>query len=263
VMQVGISTSNLYPMTIEDALTAIGGLGAHTSEVFLNTISELTPSFCALMRERADAAGLHIRSLHSYTSCFEPYMLFSEYKRRFLDGLTVFEPVFEAAASVGADYVILHGDRDPGVLPADESIARFEALYEVGQRFGVTLLQENVVRFRACSPDFVRQMRRQLGNKASFTLDFKQCRRTGIAVQDMVDAMSGAIRHVHISDADATHDCLMPGTGTEPLKEQLQLVKDSGFDGDVMIELYRHNFDEIADLSDGVAHLRQLIDSLS
>ncbi len=261
-MQIGISTSNLYPLPLEDALSSFRGLGADTTEIFLNTVSELSEPFCAMMRERAAAADLRIRAVHSFTSCFEPYLLFSKYERRYEDGVQVFDGVFRAAATVGAEYVILHGDRDPGVLTVAESVARFERLYDLGQQYGVTLLQENVVRFRACSPTFVREMRQALGNKAQFTLDFKQCRRTGIAFAEMLDAMRGAIRHVHISDADGERDCLMPGDGAEPLREQLQLLKDSGYDGDLMIELYRHNFDEIAELSNGIAHLRQLVASL-
>ncbi len=261
-MQIGISTANLYPMNIEDALLSLDGLGAQTAEVFVNTTSELTPAFTAMMKQRADEIGISIRSLHSYTSCFEPYMLFSQYERRFEDGLAVFAPIFEAAANVGASYVILHGDRDPGVLPAEESIARFERLYDLGQTYGVTLLQENVVRFRACRPEFVREMRKALPHKAQFTFDFKQCRRTGVSFKEMIDAMSGAIRHVHISDSDPTHDCLMPGAGTEDLLSTLRLLKASGFDGAVIIELYRHNFDKIDELSQGVAFLRQAIERI-
>lgn len=261
-MQIGISTANLYPEQIEDALLQLDGKGAEVTEVFLNTVSETTPAFAKMLKEKADAIGISIRSFHSYTSCFEPYMLFSQYERRFEDGLNVFAPIFEAASVAGADYVILHGDRDPGTLPAEESIARFEKLYDLGQEYGVTLLQENVVRFRACSPDFVRQMRAQLGDKAQFTLDFKQCRRTGISVLEMIDAMSGAIRHVHISDATADKDCLMPGVGTEDLRTPLKILKDSGFDGAVIIELYRHNFDKIDELSSGTAFLRQLLTTL-
>jgi len=261
-MQIGISTANLYPTLVEEALSSLKGRGAEVTEVFLNTVSEVTPSFAAEMKRRADDAGIAIRSLHSYTSCFEPYLLFSKYERRFLDGLEVFKPIYETAAAVGADYVILHGDREPGHLTEEESIARFERLYDLGRTFGVTLLQENVVRFRASSPDYVRAMRRQLGNKAQFTLDLKQCRRSDVDVFAMIDAMAGAIRHVHISDATAEEDCLMPGKGAVRFPPILRALKDSGFDGALIIELYRHNFDSLDDFSAGTAALRQALDTL-
>lgn len=258
-MQPGISTANLYPMLIEDSLSALKGLGASVTEIFVNTRSELEPAFVAEMRRRAEDAGVSVRSLHAYTSCFEPYLLFSLYERRFLDGLDVFRPLYRAAAELGADYVILHGDQVNGHLPENESIARFERLYDVGQEYGVTLLQENVVKFRASSPDFVRAMRAQLGDKAQFTLDLKQCRRSGVDVFDMIDAMAGAIRHVHISDADATHDCLMPGRGQEDFVAILKALKDTGFDEALIIELYRHNYDTLADFTGGIDTLRRAI----
>ncbi len=261
-MQIGISTANLYPMALEDTLTAIGGMGADVTEVFINTQCEITPDFARLLRARADDAGLTIRSLHSYTSCFEPYLIFSAYERRFEDGLKVFGPIFEAAAVMGADYVILHGDRDPGVLPAPASIRRFEQLYDLGREYGVTLLQENVVRFRACHPAHVRAMREQLGDKAQFTFDLKQCRRTGIAPEEMIDAMRGAIRHVHISDATAEHDCLMPGAGNVDFVHILRLLRDSGFDGALIIELYRHNFGDVGELANGVRTLQNALAAL-
>ncbi len=258
-MKIGVSTANLYPMNIEDTFAYLEARGATETEVFVNTVSELSKPFISMLGDRAKAAGLHIRSLHSYTSCFEPYMIFSQYERRFEDGLQLFVPIFQAAQTVGADYVVLHGDRDPGVLPAAQSIRRFEKLYDLGREHGVTLLQENVVRFRACQPEFVREMRRQLGDKAQFVLDFKQCRRTGIPIEEMIDAMHGAIRHVHISDYNDTETCLMPGAGKEDFPRLLRLLKESGFDGTLIIELYRRNFDKISELSDGCAALAEAI----
>lgn len=262
-LRIGVSTANLYPMNIEDTFAYLEGQGARDVEIFVNTTSEITKNFAAMLKSRANAAGLNIRSLHSYTSCFEPYMLFSQYERRFEDGLKMFAPIFQAAQVAGAEFVILHGDRDPGTLPASQSIRRFERLYDLGREFGVTLLQENVVRFRACRPAFVREMRAQLGDKAQFVLDFKQCRRAGVPIPEMIDAMSGAIRHVHISDCTDTEDCLMPGAGHEDFPYLLQLLKDNGFNSTLTIELYRRNFDKISELSRGCATLAKAIADIS
>lgn len=262
-LRIGISTANLYPLNIEDTFAYLEGQGARDAEIFVNTDCEVSKKFAALLKTRANAAGLNIRALHSYTSCFEPYMLFSQYERRFEDGLKLFVPIFRAAQIAGAEFVVLHGDRDPGVLPAAQSIRRFERLYDLGREYGVTLLQENVVRFRACRPEFIREMRDQLGDKAQFVLDFKQCRRTGIPIPEMIDAMRGAIRHVHISDCSDTEDCLMPGAGQENFPYLLQLLKDSGFDGTLTIELYRRNFDKISELSKGCAALAGAIAEIS
>ncbi|MBS1484197.1 MAG: hypothetical protein HP059_13635, partial [Clostridium sp.] len=57
--------------------------GFENLEVFINTQSEASPEFAAELRKRADRAGARIRSLHSYLSGTEPYLLFSAYHRRF------------------------------------------------------------------------------------------------------------------------------------------------------------------------------------
>ena len=71
----------------------------------------------------------------------------------------MYKPLFEAAARLQAPYVVMHGDRLGGVLPVEESIGRFEQVYDLGQTFGVRLLQENVVRFRSSDNDYLRAMR--------------------------------------------------------------------------------------------------------
>lgn len=251
-MHIGASTSNLYPMLTEDALGALLSMGFRAVEVFLNTPSEATPAFARGLRRQAEAAGAHITSVHSHCSLAEPFGLFSRYERRFLDYLDIYRGLFSAAAEMGARYLVLHGDRaDNPTLSPEEFAARYAMLFDAGQEHGVTLLQENVVRYRAQSPEFVRQMRTLLGEKAQFVLDLKQCRRAGVPVHEMIDAMGDALRHVHASDADAAHDCLMPGAGTVDFAPIFQQLRRVGFDGDVMLELYRHNFGDERELRQG------------
>ncbi|MBQ7670058.1 MAG: sugar phosphate isomerase/epimerase [Clostridia bacterium] len=259
MIDIGISTSNFYPLPPEDALALLGTLDARTAEIFVNTRSEASPAFAHLLKERAAAAGVSIRSLHSYTSAYEGNLLFSLYERRFEDGLEVFKEMYEAAAICGASFVVLHGDKETGVLPPEEHARRYEKLFDLGQTFGVTLLQENVVKFRAASPDFVRSMRHLLGDKAQFVLDLKQCRRTGVPFKEMLDAMAGAVRHVHVSDGNVARDCIPPGTGDEDFENIFTKLKDSGFDGVAIIELYRAGFKEPDELRQSAAYLRSLL----
>lgn len=251
-MRIGASTSNLYPTLTEDALSALLSMDFRAVEVFLNTPSEATPAFARGLRKQASAAGAAIVSVHSHCSLAEPFGLFSRYERRFLDYLEIYRGLFAAAAEMGAKFLVLHGDRaENPTLSPEEFAARYVMLYDAGQEHGVTLLQENVVRYRAQSPDFVRQMRALLGEKAQFVLDLKQCRRAGVSAEAMIEAMGDAIRHVHASDADATHDCLMPGVGTVDFDAIFRQLRTVGFDGDVMLELYRHNFGDEQELRQG------------
>lgn len=256
-MQWGASTSNFYPDLTEDGLRQVLHLGFRTVEVFLNTESETAPAFLDGLRSQADAAKAKIVSVHPYLSGIEGYLLFSGYERRFQDGMRHYDRLFDAAARLGASYVVMHGDKPGGALPAADSIARFERVYDRGRTFGVTLLQENVVGFRSADPAYLRQMRAQLGDKAGFVLDFKQCRRCGLPVDRVIDAMGDRVRHVHISDGGANGDCLPPGQGSEDLIAPLRRLTDAGFDGAVILELYRKGYRQPQELVQSMADLRK------
>ena len=88
----------------------------------------------------------------------------------------------------------MHGDRQDSVLPMEESISRFEELYDCGVRYGVRLAQENVVRFRSSDNAYLRAMRDRLGEKAHFVLDLKQAVRCGHTLDDVIEAMGNTSR---------------------------------------------------------------------
>lgn len=259
MIRIGASTANLYPLETERALDCLLELGFRELEVFLNTESEAEETFIRRLRARADEAGAVIRSVHPYLSGTEPYLLFSAYHRRYEDGLKNYRRLFRAAQMLGASYVVMHGDKREGVLPVEESIACFEGVYDLGRTYGVTLLQENVVRFRAGDPAYVAAMRRQLGDKAGFVFDIKQCLRSGHTPDAMLDAMGDALVHVHISDHDTTHDCLMPGAGTMDYGSLFARLLHQQFSGSVMLELYRSNYEAETELISGRKYLETVL----
>ena len=257
-MVIGASTSNLYPMLTEDSLDMLLKLGFRELEVFINTESEAALPFARMIRQHADRFGARIRSLHPYISGTEPYLLFSTYDRRYQDGLNIYSHIFEAAAEMGAEIVVMHGDRAGGVLSVEDSISRFESLYNLGQTFGMVLAQENVVRFRSSDNDYLRAMRQQLGKNAHFVLDVKQCKRCGHSLDSVIEAMGTSIAHVHISDHDTEHDCLLPGTGKIDYPHMFQQLHQVNFQGAMMLELYRSNFASPEDLVVGWEYLKNI-----
>lgn len=260
-MRVGASTANLYPALTEEALSLLLKMGIKETEIFLNTKSETTPSFLANLKSQIDDAGATVKAIHPYISSVEPYLLFSSYERRFLDGMEEYKYLFEAASTLNAPYVVMHGAKESG-LPADEAIGRFERLYDFGKTFGVTLLQENVVMYRSADLDYIRLMRQMLRDKAGFVLDFKQSRRCGLTPSMVLDAMGDSVRHVHISDGDGDRLCLPPGKGSEDLKSTLKQLHRQGYNGSVILELYRSNFNKPQELAESVDYLENLLSDL-
>lgn len=258
-MTVGASTANLYPALTEDALDQLLELGFRDLEVFVNTESELEPSFIAMLREKAARREARILAMHPFISGTEPYLLFSQYERRMRDGMRLYEKIFAAARELGVKFVVMHGDKLHGVLSEEESIRHFEALYDLGQDFGVTLAQENVVRFRSSDVDYIRAMRAQLGEKAHFVLDVKQARRCGLEPETVIEAMGDRIVHVHISDRDESRDCLVPGQGIRDFTGLCRRLEAVGYDGCLMMELYRTNFERPEELVEGRRILEEAV----
>lgn len=259
-MRLGASTANLYPALTEQSLSALLQMGFRVIEVFWNTREEASAAFSRKLRAQAEAMGGEIVAAHPYLSLAEPFCLFSRYERRFREGLEEYRRLFEGAAEMGARYLVLHGDRaESPALPWEEFAARYAALYDAGRACGVTLLQENVVHFRAQSPDAVRRMRALLGERAQFVLDLKQCRRAGVPAAQMLDAMGGALRHLHLSDGARERDCLLPGEGTEDFAALFRQLQAQGYAGDGVIELYRQNFEQECDLWRGQQTLSALL----
>lgn len=247
-MIVGASTSNFYPAPLEEALDTVLSAGFRNVEIFLNAPSEAKPSFIDELKRRCDNAGAVVSALHPYSSFMEPFFLFSPYQRRADDGFSLYESLFEAAARLGAPTLVIHGDKPLGLLSTEQSIERFSRLAQLGASYGVLPAQENVVAFCSGDLSYLQAMKKTLGDNARFVLDFKQAGRCGLQPETVMDVMGSGIVHVHISDRDDTRDCLPPGQGTRDFAMQLRKLKTIGYDGVLMLELYRQNFESVEDL---------------
>lgn len=238
-MEVGISTSCFYPLETERALELIGKNGVKATEIFFNALSELGADFVSELKGISDYYGTAVRSVHPTMSLAESFMLFSAYDRRLYEGLDWYKRYGEIAARLGAKYVIMHGGKPNGVLDDNQYCERFLLISDAVAQNGAVLLQENVAKYRASSLDFLKNMVAQLGGRAAFCLDVKQCLRGGYTPQDMLDAVGKNVRHLHISDHNAEKDCLLPGDGEYDFSALFRAAEECGFCGSAMIEVYR------------------------
>ena len=257
-MVVGASTSNFYPAPIEDALDTVLAAGFSNVEIFLNAPSEATPAFADELKRRREAAGAIVSAVHPYSSFMEPFFLFAPYERRADDGFEMYKPQFEAAARLSAPYLILHGAKPLGQLTEEQLLERYEQLYDLGQTYGVTVAQENVNKFSSADLSFLQAMKTRLGGKAKFVFDVKQSGRCGLDPLQVIETMGKNIVHVHISDRDETRDCLPPEAGTRDFNELLRALKAVGYDGVLMLELYRQNFESAEDLKRSKTFLEEI-----
>lgn len=249
-MRCGISTSCLYPMETTESLQTLLHDGHRRFEIFFNTFSELSPEYLERMQSLLAAHDASVCSVHPFTSGYEGILLFSNYEPRFVDSLQFYRHYFRAAQQLGARYLILHGmlSQFRSVESEKRYFERYRALYRLGQEYDVTVAQENVTRFFAEEPAFILRMREALGDECAFCFDVKQAVRSEVDWREMLDAMGEKLVHVHLNDNAPGQTCLVPGEGTMDFPAFFAHLTKLGYDGDVMIEVYRSNFEECSAL---------------
>lgn len=237
-MKYGISTASLYPMLLEEAVDLLAKNEIKTIEIFINTISEISPNYLKELKKRLDFNGQTVVANHPFTSGFEPFLLFGGYPRRLQDGLDFHRRYFDAMNELGSKIFVLHGDRMAGPLPDKECYERYAMLRDIGKEFSITVAQENVERCKSRSIDFLTGMIDYLNGDVSLVFDNKQATRSGISYQHFIEKLGNYITHVHISDSNSDCDCLPLGQGGVDIVKMLKMLENTGFDGCIMVELY-------------------------
>lgn len=260
-MKFGISTSCFYPACTEDAAGQLAEAGIPAIEVFLNAPSEMEEGYLEDLKRKLDAHGTEVLSVHPFSCGLEPLLFFSEYQRRYDDGVALYRRYFETAQRLGAKYFVLHGDRREGNGSDELYFERFAGLDAAAREYGVRVAQENVARCKSGSLDFLRRMKDAIPD-AAFVLDLKQARRAGEDWREILAALGSSIRHVHLSGCSDTEDCLPLTRGNFDCAELLRLLKEQQFDGGVLLELYRENFGEPEELYQSWEKMEKLYSAL-
>lgn len=249
-MRCGISTACFYPAPTLQAFEALAAHAVPVTEIFLNTFSEMEDGYVQKLRQVQQQSGIEVSSIHPCTTMIEGYLFAANYPTRLEDGLTMYRRYFEICNELGADKLVFHGDHsfNRRFFSDGDYAENFRRLARCGREYGVAVCHENVAYCRLSRPKYVRALRPLLAEDAAFVLDTKQVRRRDGSLQKMMDAMDGAIRQVHISDYDAAHNCLLPGRGDMDIPAFLQHLAAQGFTGDLIIEVYNDNFDDVSEL---------------
>ena len=258
-MKIGASTSCLYPMVTELALYNLLEMGVMNLEIFFNTSSELDKKFVKSMKREVKRHKGKILSLHPYSSSFEPYMFFSDYERRFSDMLEDYKKYFEAANELGAELIVIHGDKLPARLPEEKYFERFARIMECGKEYGVVVAQENVNLHRSQDPEFLCRMREWIGEETKFVFDVKQAVRAGFDPYDFAERLGSGIAHIHVNDNDSKAHCMLPGKGEMDYLRLKSIVQKNGCDPNWVAEVYRTNYGEAYEIKESVEWLDNLL----
>lgn len=258
-MQIGVSTASLYPLHLEDSFSELAQRGVKNIEVFANSTCEGQEPYISMIKEIQDANGIAVTSFHPFSSPMESVFLFSTYDRRVEEMLTMYRGFFQSMQKLGARIFVLHGAIKSSKCTTEHYIKQFRLLAEVGREYGITVAQENVCYCLSGSIDFLRMMKKELGEYANFVLDLKQARRSGEDVFSYIDALGDRIIHCHISDGNDSQDCLPIGEGDFDFKRLCKAMEQQGYKGAYIVELYRQNYSDFDQLCGGVERFRELV----
>ena len=237
-MKIGISTASLFMRLYnEDAVALISEWGVQTSEVFLTSFCEYEQSFAKTLQKKK--GNLPVNSVHILNTQFEP-QLFSAHPRVRADAYALLEKVTECARILGASNYTFHG---LARLKSSfkEDLLRFgKGLQEISDyctQRGVTLCLENVEWALYNRAGIFKELKKYCPGLKG-VLDIKQALISGCKYEDYLEDMGKDLSYVHASDFDESGRKCLPGQGVFNFDELFKRLKDSGFDGAVIIENY-------------------------
>lgn len=256
-MNFGISTACFYPAPIEDSLRNARDLGYKNIEVFFNTDSEYSDRFMDYLNGFLSENEMTLVSAHPFTSFAEPQYFFSDYKRRYDDGMELYKRVFHQVAKTGCKIFQFHGAFSHQSISPERYAEIYLDLKKAANFEGLVFSQENVSRCLCGKKSYLESLKKILGDEITFTLDFKQAGRAGEDPEALALVMRD-INMVHINDADENHDCLLPCMGSRDISGLKKTLDSLSFNGVYMTEVYSKNYTSLADIAESKRRLERL-----
>ena len=252
-MKTGISTASLFlRQELEQAFATIKGMGADCVEIFYNTFYEYRPEFS----EKLDSKGIEVNSVHVSTYQIE-HSLFNPSRRVRGDAFYWLDQVMRSAQILGCKAYSFHGKvGKPGNI--DDICDNLREAVEFCARYGVQLCLENVTWSIYHKPKIFSALKERIPQLCG-VFDIKQARRSGYDYKEYIEDMKGAISHVHLSDVDKDGKMCLPGKGVYDFKEVLTRLKDAGFDGNVLIEVYKDDYGDVSELKTSLEYLNEIV----
>lgn len=257
-MKTGISTASLFGRyDTEDAVSFLSEAGVAAAEVFLESFCEYNVEFGRLIKE--NKGDMKIHSVHVLTTQYEP-QLYSLNQRAKDDSFKILNEAMSAAREINAEYYTFHGGarfkKTPITIDFERVGAITREIMNVTEKYGVKLAYENVHWGYYNYIGFFSALKKYApGLKA--TLDIKQARQSGIDYSRFIEEMGGDIVTVHLSDVDETGKMCLPGSGITDFYDLFKRLRDVGFDGALLLEVYKSDFENTGQLIDSLGFITE------
>jgi len=265
-LELGMISSTWFDTKIglEEGIRTAKEIGFDTYDVFEDPL-DIDDDTRRLIKETAVEVGLPIRSVVCVAFGIVD---FNPSVRRFtLDRIKAY---VDQGAYLGARNVLLvvgeyywDGEVFPNAAIWDMSKEMVKEAGEYAQSKGVEIVLELEPFDQALLKDIDELVRfvREIDHPAvRANADISHLHLSNASFED-VAKLKGLIGHIHLSDCDGkVHGDLPAGRGVTPIKEYLQAIIDTGYDGTVSIELeYSPDPDKIVEWTqeayDGTARI--------
>lgn len=262
-MRAGVSTASLFLRKFnEEALPLLNDLGIRTAEVFLTT-------FCEYGREFADKlaavkGNVSVNSVHILNTQFEP-QLFNAHPRARADAFALLDKTLDSAETLGAPYYTFHGTarikRASRSGEKDDFSAMIDGFQKICARCrerGVTLALENVEWSTYNRVGVFKRIADEVPYLAG-VLDIKQARISEQPYEKYLAEMGEKLAYAHVSDLDERGRICLPGKGVFDFDELIKRLKDVGFGGALLIEVYTNDYGAEKELKTSCDYLNELL----
>jgi len=255
VTRIGLSSASVYPESTAHAFTWASRLGYDAVEVMvgIDALSQQTSA----VKQLSDHHGMPVCAIHS------PCLLFTQ-RVWGTDPWGKLERSAEMAEAVGAETVVVH----PPFRWQKEYAAGFvDGIAALEVSTGIAFAVENMYPWRASSR---RGMEMYLPSwdpsdfdYAHTTIDLSHAAIARSDVVEMAERLGDRLRHVHLTDGtgSAKDEHLVPGRGVMEAERFLHHLTDTGFAGDVVIEINTRRCSTIEererDLAESLAFARE------
>lgn len=237
-------------------------LGVDCAEVFLTSFSEYDKDFAALLAK--NKGNVSVNSVHILNTQFEP-QLFNAHPRVKADAFAWLERVLECAEVLQAPYYTFHGTarvKRAARSGANDDFAKmaqgFAEISEACQRHGVTLCLENVEWASYNRPSVFTRIADAVP-KLKGVLDVKQARISEHPYEAYLNEMGEKLAYVHVSDVTENGRICLPGKGSFDFHTLVKRLKDVGFDGALLVEVYTGDYGSERELKSACEYLDEIL----
>ena len=228
--RIGLSTASMYPENCAATFDMAGRLGYDGVEVMVWTdpVTQEPGAIQAL----SDLHGIPVLSIHA------PTLLLTQ-RVWGTDPWDKVDRSIDMALTLGAPTVVLH----PPFRWQREYAAEFvDGLALREDDNGVQHAVENMFPWRARQREMLAYLPHwdPVGQPFDHvTLDLSHTATAGSDALAMARALDDRLTHIHLADGSGSSrdEHLVPGRGTQPCGELLELLAGNGFDGSVVVEV--------------------------